>query len=58
MAGKTMAELDFRRKYKITVILIKNGDLFLISPDPDDLIHKGDRLVVVGRDEDIAHLQK
>jgi trk system potassium uptake protein len=58
MAGKTLAELDVRRKHKVTIILVKDGDRFLISPDPDDVIHLGDRLVVVGKDEDIARLQK
>jgi trk system potassium uptake protein len=58
MAGRTLGELDFRRRHKITIILVKDGDRFLISPDPDDVIHKGDRLVVVGRDEDIARLQR
>ena len=57
MAGKTLAELDVRRKHKITIVLIENGDRFLISPDPDDHINPGDRLVVVGRDEDIARLR-
>lgn len=58
MAGKTLAELDVRRKYKISILLIENGDRFLISPDPDDQINRGDRLVVVGRDADIARLQE
>lgn len=58
MAGRTLGELDFRRRHKITIILVKDGDRFLISPDPDDVIHQGDRLVVVGRDEDIARLQR
>jgi trk system potassium uptake protein len=58
MAGQTLAELDVRRKHKIIIILIRSGDRFLISPDPDDLIHSGDRLVVVGQDEDIARLQE
>lgn len=58
MAGKTLAELDVRRRYRITILLIKNGNRFLISPDPDDRINRGDRLVVVGRDEDIARLQE
>jgi len=57
MAGRTLAELDLRRKHKITIVLIENGDRFLISPDPDDHINPGDRLVVVGRDEDIARLR-
>jgi trk system potassium uptake protein len=57
MAGKTLAELDVRRRHRVTIILVKDGDRFLISPDPDDVIHLGDRLVVVGKDEDIARLQ-
>jgi trk system potassium uptake protein TrkA len=58
MAGKTLAELDVRRRFKITILLIKNGHRFLISPDPDDRIEAGDTLVVVGRDEDIARLRE
>jgi trk system potassium uptake protein len=58
MAGRTLAELDMRRKFKVSVLLIKNGSRFLISPDPDDRIHAGDLLVVVGRDEDIARLRE
>ncbi|MFU8773042.1 MAG: TrkA C-terminal domain-containing protein, partial [Anaerolineales bacterium] len=58
MVGKTLAELEMRRKYRISVLLIENGDRFLISPDPDDHINRGDRLVVVGRDADIARLRE
>lgn len=57
MIGKTLADLDVRRKYKIAILLIRNGDRILISPDPEDLITSGDRLVVVGRDADIARLR-
>lgn len=58
MADKTLAELDVRRRHKITILLIKNGKRVIISPDPDDVIHAGDTLVVVGRDEDIARLRE
>ncbi len=54
MDGKSVAELDFRRKYKITILLIKDGDRYLISPDPDDRVRTGDTLVVFGRNEDIS----
>lgn len=57
MVGKTLDELNVRNKYKITILLIKNGDHFLISPDPQDRINVNDRLVVAGRDEDIARLR-
>lgn len=58
MNDKTVAELDLRRRYRITVLLIKNGTRYLISPDPEDKIQTGDTLVVVGRDEDISRLRE
>jgi trk system potassium uptake protein len=58
MVGKSLEELDVRRKHKITILLIKNGPRLLISPDPDDHIQPGDILVVVGRDSDIARLRE
>lgn len=57
MVGKTLSELNVREKYKITILLIRNGERFLISPDPEDRISLNDRLVVAGRDEDIARLR-
>lgn len=58
MDGKSVAELDFRRKYKITILLIKDGDRYLISPDPDDRVRTGDTLVVFGRNEDISRIRE
>jgi trk system potassium uptake protein len=58
MIGKTLAELDVRRKHKITILLIEDGGRFIISPDPDDRINPGERLIVVGRDADIARLRE
>jgi K+/H+ antiporter YhaU regulatory subunit KhtT len=40
------------------VLLIKNGDRLVISPDPDDRIEEGDVLVVVGREADIQRLRQ
>jgi trk system potassium uptake protein len=57
MIGKTLADLEVRKKYKVAILLIRNGDRILVSPDPDDMIASGDRLVVVGRDADIARLR-
>ncbi|MCS7220681.1 MAG: TrkA family potassium uptake protein [Anaerolineae bacterium] len=58
LTGKTLGELDVRRRYRVTVLLIKNGDRLVISPDPDDRIEAGDVLVVVGRDADIQRLRQ
>ena len=58
MTGKTLGELDVRRRHKINILLIKNGPRLLISPDPDDPIEAGDILVVLGSDADIARLRE
>ena len=58
MVGKTLGELNVRNKYKITILLIKNGEHLLISPDPEDRINPNDRLVVAGRDQDISRLRR
>ena len=58
LTGKTLGELNVRRRYGITVLLIKNGDRLVISPDPDDRIEEGDVLVVVGREAEIQRLRQ
>lgn len=57
MVGKTLGELDVRRRYNIAVLLIRNGPRLVISPDPDDHIIAGDTLVLVGPDEQIERLR-
>lgn len=56
--GKSVAELDFRRKYKITILLIQNGNRYIVSPDPEDRVRTGDTLIVFGRDEDISRFRE
>ncbi|MEN4012732.1 MAG: TrkA family potassium uptake protein [Chloroflexota bacterium] len=56
--NKTLAELDLRNRYKIAILVIKGGNRVIISPDSSDRIRAEDMLVVIGRDEDIARMQK
>ncbi len=54
MAEKTLKELDIRAQYNVTAIaLIREGDI-IISPSPDEVIHKEDILVMIGKSEDLA----
>lgn len=51
MAEKSIRELDIRAKHKVTVIaIVRDGDI-IISPSPDQVIHKGDLLVMIGSSE-------
>lgn len=53
--GKNLIELDLRRKYKVTVIGIKDvlTDEFTISPPATHVIKDSDLLVLIGRAEDV-----
>lgn len=54
MAEKSLRELDIRAKYNVSAIsIVREGDI-IISPSPDQLIHKGDLLVLIGNREDLA----
>ena len=54
MAEKSLRELNIRAKYNVSAIAIVREGNIIISPSPDQLIHKGDLLVVIGNREDLA----
>ncbi|CAH0215929.1 Ktr system potassium uptake protein A [Peribacillus frigoritolerans] len=54
MAEKSLRELDIRAKYNISAIAIVRGGDIIISPSPDQIILKGDLLVLIGDKEDLA----
>jgi TrkA domain protein len=56
-AGKTIAELEIRRVTKMTVAAILRDHVPLIAPEPSETLLPGDRLVVIGRQEDLARFR-
>jgi trk system potassium uptake protein TrkA len=58
--GKTLIEIDLRRKFKVTVLAIKSiiPDITTINPSCDELIKESDILIVFGEEEDIDRLHK
>ena len=57
-ADKTLKELALPTKYGINVMAIKRGKRINVSPYADDVIDKGDILVVIGSTEDITKIEK
>jgi len=55
--GKTLIELDFRQKYNLNIIAIKNdiGDIN-VNPSPKAVIEQDDNLLVIGKNEDIKKM--
>jgi trk system potassium uptake protein TrkA len=54
MAEKSLRDLDIRAKYNVSVIAIVREGNIIISPSPDQNIHNGDLLVVIGNRQDLA----
>jgi trk system potassium uptake protein TrkA len=54
--GKTLIDLDLRRKFNITVIAIKDvlSDQFIPAPPPTHMIKDSDILIVIGKTEDVG----
>ncbi len=58
-AGKSLIELDFRKKYGVNVIAIKNGKGEInTAPRGVDVLSSDDLLIVVGQTADIARIEK
>ena len=55
--GRSIAQIDVRRKYGLTIIAIHRGKEYVVSPTPDETFAKGDSLLVLGREADIERLE-
>jgi trk system potassium uptake protein TrkA len=58
MVGSTLLETDVRRRYGVTVLVVKRKDTLMVSPSIDYTFQKGDLLIVIGNDSDIARLNE
>jgi TrkA domain protein len=50
----SIAELEIRRRTRMTVVAVARDTGPIIAPEPTEVLRAGDRLVVVGRPEDLA----
>ncbi len=53
--GKTLKEADLRNRFGLNVLAIRNKDQTNVSPQADDILHKGDMLVVLGNIKDLRN---
>jgi TrkA domain protein len=53
LAGTSIADAGIRRASRMTVAAIVRDDESIVAPEPDEVIHAGDQLVVMGRPEDL-----
>jgi trk system potassium uptake protein TrkA len=58
MVGHTLIDADLRRRFGITVLVIKHGQSLVVSPAADYVLMKDDLLVVLGSNINIARLNQ
>ena len=54
--GRTISEIDVRKKYKINIIAIKNGNSINPTPMPDYCFKEDDHIFVLGQSRDVFKL--
>lgn len=57
-AGMTLADLQFRQTYGVTVVGIRRGEERITSPKPSERVEAGDSLIVIGSAEAVETLKK
>jgi TrkA domain protein len=54
-AGHTIADLEVRKRTHMTVVAVVRDDVQLVAPPPDEVLQAGDRVVVIGRPDDLPN---
>lgn len=56
--GKTISDVDVRNHYHINIVAIKQSQDLNVSPKPDYIFSGTERLMVIGKKEDLKQLAK
>ena len=54
---KTLAQLDIRARFHLTIIAVRRGQEFIISPGGHTELKEGDTLLVLGAVGDIERME-
>lgn len=55
-AGKSIAELDVRKKHRINIVAVKNENSLNPTPTPDYIFRPLDHVVLIGKSNDVFKL--
>lgn len=56
--GHSIKDLDFRRKYKLSILAVKNGETVSPMPGPDYVFKGNEHIMVLGHINDIKKIRK
>jgi CPA2 family monovalent cation:H+ antiporter-2 len=55
--GQTLVDLSVREKYGINIALIERGRIMIPTPSRDERLYPGDKLLIIGTDEQLASVK-
>lgn len=55
LTGKSIGELEVRRKTGVTIVSIIRGNQTITNPHPEEIIKEGDTLVIVGNKQQVEN---
>lgn len=56
--GKSLVDIDVRRKLGITVLAVKRGQEIIVAPNAGQEINEGDILIAIGKNKDLNHISE
>ena len=56
--GKTLADLEFRKKHGVTVLSVRRGSDMIYTPEGNFLLQAKDACVLLGKPEDLFSVRK
>jgi trk system potassium uptake protein TrkA len=56
--GRSLKELELRRRFGLTVLAIRREDTIIVSPDADQTLEERDILVALGQPEKLERLNE
>lgn len=56
--GKTLADLEFRRKHGVTVLSVRRGSDMIYTPEGSFLLREKDACVLLGKPDDLFNVRK
>lgn len=56
--GRSLAEIDVRKKMRVTILAIKRGEEIIVALQARQVINAGDILVALGKNEDLHRLDE
>lgn len=54
--GQTLAQLDLRKRFGLSILAISNGEKFMTNPSPGQVLKKGLVMVVIGSNKNLQRL--